>query len=70
MFLIVRKDGSYELKELDPNNVDPKDLKDVERIYRIDREYVPVVRLVPKKGGEEGSVKEQPKKRTKRRNGK
>lgn len=63
MFIVKYLDGTLkEVPELDPNNPDKELMKDVETVYQIGKELVPVIVLKPKSKTERDSKKAAEKK--------
>ena len=64
MFIVKYVDGTLkEVPELDPNNPDKELMKDVETVYQVGKELVPVIVLKPKgKADKEKSTEKKSKK--------
>lgn len=63
LFIVKYLDGTLkEVPELDPNNPDKDLMKDVETVYQIGKELVPVIVLKPKPRDEQPEIKTPEKK--------
>ena len=62
MFIIKYLDGSFkEIVQLDVNSPDPSVMENVETVYQIGKEYVPVVVLKPKPKEQRDKIAKQTK---------
>lgn len=63
LFIVKYVDGTLkEVPELDPNNPDKELMKDVETVYQVGKELVPVIVLKPKGKAERDKEKASEKK--------